>query len=151
MRRGRRTLVGNQVRPVGPASSPAASCASPLSHSPSPLAVRSSDPRHRSPLPPALGASFSGSSGLLPQILGHQRLRLALPQPARTQSPSVSLARPLELIGASQSSGDLSARVVLPLLSTIACVFKRVSSASTSRTVSCRWIAFYHSEMAEPR
>ena len=39
-------------------------------------------PRGRSPLPPALGALLSGSSGLLPPIRDHQRLHLALPQPA---------------------------------------------------------------------
>ena len=69
----------------------------------------------------------------------------------RAQSPSVSLARPLELTEVSQSSGDLSDYMVLPPHSTTAYVFKRVSSASTSRTVSRLWFAFYRIEMAGPR
>jgi len=82
MRRGGRTLVGHQVRPAAPASSPAARHAPPFSLSSSPSPVRNSNPRHRSPLPLVLGAPFSGSSGLLPPIRDHQRLRLALPHPA---------------------------------------------------------------------
>jgi len=82
MRRGGRTLVGHQVCPAAPASSPAARRAPPLSLSPSPSPARSSNPRHRLPLPSALGAPFSGSSGLLPPIRDHQRLCLVLPHPA---------------------------------------------------------------------
>ena len=57
---------------------------------------------------------------------------------ARAQSCSVSLARPVELTGVSRSSGDLSVHTVLPLLSAIACVFRRVSSALALRTRSNR-------------
>ena len=67
------------------------------------------------------------------------------------QPPSISLARPLELAGVSRSSGDLSAHVVLPLLSPIAHDFKRISSASNSCTFPRPWFALYRTEMAGPR
>ena len=75
-----------------------------------------------------------------------------LPPPhAHAQPPSVSLACPLELAGVSWSSGDLSAHVVLPLLTTIAHNFKRIRSALTSHTFRDPWFAFYRTEMAGPR
>ena len=75
-----------------------------------------------------------------------------LPAPrTHAQPPSVSLAHPLELAGVSQSSGDLSAHVVLPLLSTNAHVFKRISSASTSHSFPRPWFALYRTEMSGPR
>ena len=57
---------------------------------------------------------------------------------ARAQSRSVSLARPVELIRVNRSSGDPSVHTVLPLLSAISCVFRRVSSALALRTRSSR-------------
>ena len=57
---------------------------------------------------------------------------------ARAQSRSVSLARPVELTGVSRSSGDLSARAVLPLLNAIACIIECVSFALALRNLSCR-------------
>ena len=57
--------------------------------------------------------------------------------PFRIQrSRSVRLARPVELTGLSRSSGDLSARAVLPLLSAIAHIFEHISVALASHIVS---------------
>ena len=151
MRRPRCALVGHQKHPAAPASSSAAICAPPLSLLLYPSLARSSDLRHRSPLPPTLGASSSSSSDLLLRIRSHQRLRLALLHPARAQSPSISLERLLELTGVSRTSSNLSVRVVLSPHSTIACVFKRVSSASTSPIVFRPWFAFYRIGIAGPR
>ena len=84
MRRGGHALVGHREPPVTLASpsSSIRACPLPLSHSHSP--EQPQRPRHRSPLPPTLGAPLLASSGLLLRILGHQRLRLAFPHPART-------------------------------------------------------------------
>ena len=52
---------------------------------------------------------------------------------ARAQSRSVSPVCPVELTGASQSSGNLSACAVLALLTGITCILECVSSASALR------------------
>ena len=72
------------------------------------------------------------------------------PPRAQAQPLLVSSARPLEIAVVSRSSGDLSAHVVLLLLSTIAHDFKRISSALTSRTFPRLWFALYRAEMAGP-
>ena len=82
MRRLGRTLVGHQVRPVASAFAPAARRAPPLALSLSLACAQ--QPLRRSPLPPTLGALLLASSGLLPPIHNHQRLRLAFPHPTLT-------------------------------------------------------------------
>ena len=72
--------------------------------------------------------------------------------PSRTpRARSTDLGTLCSPARAHRSSGDLSARVVLPLISTIAHVFKRISSASTSHTFPRPRFALYRTEMAEPR
>ena len=99
---------------------------------------------HQQPAPPLAIAACARSSFLRQLWPPPSNLRRPATPPrpsapsARAQSRSVSLARPLELTGVSRSSSDISARVVLPLLSTFAYVFERVNFALTSSTVSRR-------------
>ena len=147
------------TRPGRPPGAPGHACFSILCHS------RSSTP----PLPLLLARTATAAAPLLAIAADARSSSLWQPRPppsnprppatpphlpaprAHAQPPSVSLARQLGLAGVSRSSGDLSAHVVLPLLSTIAHGFKRISSASTSRTFPCPWSVLYRTEMAGPR
>jgi len=103
-----------------------------------------SRPRAAAAAPPlaiAAGARSSSPSQLRPPP-SHLRRPATPPHPsapcARAQSRSVSLARPVELTGVSRSSDGLLARVILPLLSAIACVLECISFGLASRIISRR-------------
>ena len=116
------------------------------------LALSLSLPRAPAAAPPlAIAADARSSSRQLRPPPSYPQPPATPPRPsaprARAQSRSVSPTCPVELTRVSRSSGDLSARAVLPLLSAIACFLSALASprhcasfpVASTRSIAARW------------